>query len=85
MDVDLVPESGTYLLICDNDDRPGMIGRIGTLLGGLDINISSMQVGRIERRGRALMLLGLDESPSEQQLDEIEAIDGIYNVRIVRL
>jgi D-3-phosphoglycerate dehydrogenase len=85
LDVDLVPEAGSYLLICDNDDRPGMIGRLGTLLGSYDINISAMQVGRTERRGRALMILALDEGPDEAQQAEIAAIDGIYNVRIVRL
>ena len=85
LDVDLVPEHGSYLLICDNDDRPGMIGRLGTFLGSHDINISSMQVGRQQKRGRALMILALDEGPDESQVAEIAAIDGIYNVRIVRL
>jgi L-serine deaminase len=84
LDVDLVPEEGTYLLACDNEDRPGMIGRVGTLLGGFDINIRSMQVGRRGRRARALMLIAVDEGPSEDQQAQIEAIDGIYNVRVVR-
>jgi D-3-phosphoglycerate dehydrogenase len=84
MDVDITPERGSFLLACDNEDRPGMIGRVGTLLGGFDINISSMQVGRRGRRGRALMLIAIDELPNETQVQEIEAIDGIYNVRLVR-
>jgi D-3-phosphoglycerate dehydrogenase / 2-oxoglutarate reductase len=84
LDVDLIPEPGGYLLVCDNEDRPGMIGKIGTMLGTLDINIRSMQVGRQEKRGRALMLIAVDEAPNDEQLEEIEAIDGIYNVRLVR-
>jgi D-3-phosphoglycerate dehydrogenase len=84
LDVDVMPEPGVFLLACDNEDRPGMIGRVGTLLGSHDVNIRAMQVGRRGRRGRALMLITVDEGPSEEQLAEIEAIDGIYNVRLVR-
>ena len=84
LDIDLMPERGTSLLACDNEDRPGMIGRVGTLLGEFDINIQSMQVGRRGRRGRALMLIAVDEAPAPEQLEAIEAIDGIHNVRLVR-
>ncbi|MCK9517674.1 MAG: phosphoglycerate dehydrogenase [Dehalococcoidia bacterium] len=84
LEVDLTPEPNAFLLACDNEDRPGMIGRVGTLLGQADINIRSMQVGRRSRRGRALMLIAVDECPTEEQIDQIEAIDGIYNVRLVR-
>jgi D-3-phosphoglycerate dehydrogenase len=84
LDVDVLPEPGAYMLVCDNEDRPGMIGRIGTLLGQNDINIRSMQVGRRGRRERAIMLIELDEAPSDEQIADVEAIDGIYNVRLVR-
>ncbi len=84
LDVDVVPEADITLLLCDNEDRPGMIGRIGTVLGNADINIRSMQVGRRSPRGRALMIIAVDECPTAAQLATIEAIDGIYNVRTVR-
>jgi D-3-phosphoglycerate dehydrogenase len=84
LDIDLIPEQGTWLLACDNEDRPGMIGRVGTLLGQFDINIQSMQVGRRGRRGRALMLIAIDESPTPEQIAAIGATEGIHNVRLVR-
>ncbi|HMO96650.1 MAG TPA: phosphoglycerate dehydrogenase [Tepidiformaceae bacterium] len=83
LDLDIIPVPGTFLIVCDNEDRPGMIGKVGTLLGAWDINIQAMQVGRQTRRGRALMLLAVDEGPTPEQLAGIEAIDGIYNVRLV--
>ena len=83
LDVDLQPEAGSFLLACNNEDRPGMIGRVGTLLGKHDINIRSMQVGRRRARERALMLLVLDEGPTDEQLEEIAATDGIHDVRLV--
>lgn len=84
LDIDLIPEPDSFLLACDNEDRPGMIGQVGTLLGQFDINIRSMQVGRRSRRGRALMVIAVDEAPSEAEMDGIKAIDGVYNVRLVR-
>lgn len=82
--VDFTPSAG-YLLLCDNTDRPGMIGAVGTKMGQFDINISSMKVGRREPRGRALMVLELDEEPTAEQVKEIAAIPGIDSARLVRL
>ena len=82
--VDLSPAGG-YLLFCDNQDRPGMIGAVGTKMRDFDINISSMKVGRRQARGRALMVLELDEAPTAEQVKEIEAIPDISKARLVRL
>jgi D-3-phosphoglycerate dehydrogenase len=68
--VDVPPGEG-YLLACENRDRPGIIGSIGTLLGQFGVNISFMNVGRHERRGTALMVLTLDEPMTPEQLDEV--------------
>ena len=82
--VDVSPGEG-YLLICENTDRPGMIGRIGTFMGEKDINISFMRVGRESIRGRALMVIGLDDQVDPQTLSEIGRIPDIFSARIARL
>jgi D-3-phosphoglycerate dehydrogenase len=82
--VDVPPGEG-YLLACENRDRPGMIGAVGTLLGQFDVNISFMNVGRHERRGTALMVLTLDERMTAEQLDEVRQIPDILSAKLVRL
>lgn len=82
--VDISPRD-RYLLVCDNQDKPGMIGRVGRLMGDFDINISSMIVGRKAARDRAVMVLGLDEAPTPEQLREVESVPDIYGARLIRL
>jgi D-3-phosphoglycerate dehydrogenase / 2-oxoglutarate reductase len=82
--VELAPEGGV-LLFCDNQDRPGMIGAVGMKMRDFDINISAMKVGRRHARGRALMVLELDEAPTAEQVKEIEAIPNIFSARLVRI
>jgi D-3-phosphoglycerate dehydrogenase len=82
--VDISPEAG-YLLLCENVDRPGMIGRIGSFLGAKDINISFMRVGRQKQGSRALMVLGLDAEIDAQAQEELQAIPDIFSVRAARV
>jgi len=82
--VDFSPRD-RFLLVCDNEDRPGKIGAVGRMMGDFDINISSMIVGRRAVRGRALMVIGLDEAPTSEQLRQVEALPDIYSARLVRL
>jgi D-3-phosphoglycerate dehydrogenase len=62
-----------------------MIGRIGTFLGQKDINISFMRVGREAVRGRALMVLGLDDDLDPETLKEIGSIPNIFSARTARI
>jgi D-3-phosphoglycerate dehydrogenase len=82
--VDLVPR-GDFVLLSRHIDRPGIIGKVGTLLGEADINISSMQVGRLRPRGQALMALTVDEPIPPEVLERIRAVADIEQVRVVRL
>lgn len=78
------PATDGWLLLCENEDRPGTIGALGTLLGKHDINISFMEVGRDAVRGRALMVVGLDDPIEEDVLAEVEAIPNIVSARVAK-
>jgi hypothetical protein len=80
-----IPPNDVYLLICENEDRPGTIGAIGSYLGQHDVNISFMRLGRKEVRGRALMVLGLDDPVTPAQLEEIQRLPYIFSARLARI
>ena len=83
--LDVTIGDGGYMLLIENQDRPGMIGLVGTLAGQHDVNISFMEVGRLERRGRAMMALGIDEQMPEDAMSKIRKLPGILSVRSVRV
>lgn len=83
-----VPEG--YLLICHNYDRPGMIGKVGGVLGTNGVNISYMSVAPLVgnavcRAGEALMIVGVDRKVGEEVVKDIEKTDGIVDVKMVHL
>ncbi len=59
-DYDIEMEPAEYMLFFTYEDRPGVIGKVGTILGNAGVNIATMDVGRPERGGAALMGLTLD-------------------------
>ncbi|HEY1581526.1 MAG TPA: phosphoglycerate dehydrogenase [Chthoniobacterales bacterium] len=73
------------LLVLENTDRPGMVGRIGTLLGAHGVNIATMSLSRNQAGGRALTVLNLDTAPPPELLAEMMASDDIQSARVVRL
>lgn len=62
---------GGNILIMFYPDRPGMVGKFGTILGNAKINIASMDVGREQKHGRACVLLVVDDPVSPELLDQI--------------
>ena len=73
------------VLVLENTDRPGMVGRIGTLLGAHGVNIATMSLSRNQAGGRALTVLNLDTAPPPELLAEIAASDDIHGAQVVRL
>ncbi|OAS14093.1 phosphoglycerate dehydrogenase [Paenibacillus oryzisoli] len=81
--VDFAAE-GNLLLISHND-KPGIIGRVGTLLGSNQVNIATMQVGRKVIGGSAIMVLTIDKTAPAEVLAELTNQDEIVNVRALTL
>jgi len=82
--LDIVP-SGGYFMLCYHTDKPGLIGAVGTITCKANVNISSMQVARLEKRGEALMILALDEPASDDNIKQILNVPDIKAVKLVKL
>ncbi|MBD0380631.1 phosphoglycerate dehydrogenase [Paenibacillus sedimenti] len=81
--VDFAAE-GNLLLISHND-KPGIIGRVGTLLGSNDVNIATMQVGRKVIGGSAIMVLTIDKPAPAEVLADLTKQAEIVNVRALTI
>ncbi|MDQ2715447.1 MAG: phosphoglycerate dehydrogenase [Chloroflexota bacterium] len=84
-----------HILFCRNLDQPGMIGRVGTVLGKASVNIRHMDVGPITRKPHAhnpdhtadtaLMIVAVDEPIPDWALQEISASGDIFGLTMVKL
>jgi D-3-phosphoglycerate dehydrogenase len=72
-------------LAINHQDKPGIIGMLGTICGRHDINISFMEVGRLTPRGKAVMLVGLDDLIEDHILDEIKSIPHVSSAIMIKL
>ncbi len=73
------------LVIIRNEDRPGVIGSVGTMLGNRGINVSRMQVGLDDEGGQALAIWNVDSIVKSDVLDELRAIGYVSSVHTLRL
>ena len=71
------------LLVLENQDRPGVVGQIGTLLAEEGVNIADIHLARREKR--AIAVLRLDEDPSASVLERLAALPQVKSVRSVNL
>ncbi len=81
--IDVLPLG--HMIIALHEDHPNIIGPCCMLLGNHDINIAGMQVGRIKAGGTAIMALNVDSEVNEEILNEIRAVKGILNAKMVYL
>ncbi|NTX99657.1 phosphoglycerate dehydrogenase [Deinococcus sp. JMULE3] len=80
--VELEPEG--FILIASNQDKPGAVAKLSTLLGSWGVNIAGMALGRAEKGGQALFTLTLDDALTAEQLDQVRALDVIDSAYLVR-
>jgi D-3-phosphoglycerate dehydrogenase len=73
------------LLVLENTDRPGMVGRIGSLLGDHGVNIATMSLSRNQAGGTALTVLNLDTPLTEELLARIRSSEDILSAHVIQL
>ncbi|WHY66095.1 phosphoglycerate dehydrogenase [Neobacillus sp. SuZ13] len=81
--IDVKPEK--FLLYIKHRDVPGMIGKVGSLLGDHQINIGTMQVGRTEVGGEAIMVLTVDKTLNADVIHVLKLIDGLEEAQVLEL
>jgi D-3-phosphoglycerate dehydrogenase len=81
--MEAVPEG--YILMLHNRDVPGVVGRVGTLLGERGINIAGIELGRERVGGMALSLIHVDEPVPADVLGELRTLPQIVSARLLRL
>ena len=83
IEIDMSPSEHMAFLFYE--DRPGVIGRVGTIFGRAGINIASMQVGRRKQGGEALMALTVDAGVPAPVLDQVMAEIGAHDGTFIHL
>jgi D-3-phosphoglycerate dehydrogenase len=77
-----VPPAGNMLVV-SNDDRPGVIGVVGTILGNHNVNIADMDVGKALAAGTAMMVIATTIPTPDAVVEELRTAPGILNVAVL--
>jgi D-3-phosphoglycerate dehydrogenase len=78
-------ELAGLMLVTRHQDRPGIVGAVGTILAEARINISSLELSRLSERGEAMMFVSVDDPIEAPVLERIRAADGIVEATVVEL
>lgn len=81
--VDVVPEGN--LVVIKHNDKPGVIGKVGSMFAEKNINIAAMQVGRSDIGGEAIMILTVDKYLEEEEIEALKQIDEIEKLTAMEL
>ncbi|MDQ3689790.1 MAG: phosphoglycerate dehydrogenase [Chloroflexota bacterium] len=78
-------ELAGLMLVTRHQDRPGIVGAVGTILAEAAINISSLELSRLSERGDAMMFVSVDDPLDASVLAQLRGVDGITEARVVEL
>ncbi|MFO8008537.1 MAG: NAD(P)-dependent oxidoreductase, partial [Candidatus Brocadiia bacterium] len=81
--VEVIPES--HVLVVRGRDVPGLIGKVGAILGMVGVNIARMGFGREEMGGNAMLALNLDSAPDQATLERLGSLDVVHEVKTAHL
>jgi len=81
--VDAVPEG--HMVVCRNEDKPLIIGRVATIIGEAGVNIANLVLGRDERGGRAATILNIDDPLSDDVMEKMRAVPHVKEARLLKL
>ena len=78
-------ELAGIMLVTRHQDRPGIVGAVGSILADAGINISSLELSRLSERGEAMMFVAVDDGLDGRVLEQIRASAGITDARVIEL
>ena len=81
--LDAVPAG--HVILCENDDSPGVVGNLGTTLGAAGVNIARISLSRTEDRRSAFAFLNVDSAPTDEVLQRLRALPHVRTVRAIAL
>ncbi len=81
--VEAVPDGD--VIVCENDDAPGVVGNLGNVLGGSGVNIARISLSRLDDRTGAFAFLNVDSAPAPEVLDKLRALPHVRSVGAFRL
>ncbi len=81
--VEAVPEGP--VLLCENDDAPGVVGNLGTVLGAAGVNIARISLSRTDDRRSAFAFLNVDSAPGPEVLERVRALPHVRSVKSIAL
>ncbi len=82
--IELECNFGPHMLYITNNDRPGFVGRVGTLLGNAGINMGTFHLGRLVEGGDAISIIETDGAVPQSVMDQVQQVPNVVQVRALR-